>query len=133
MITTGVSADDALQGLAISKGLHGNIDNDEKRTLAAFTAAAAHNGTIRIWIAFDMLFVGDPMLRTPEVVAREALVKQELIDRVVMPLVSAGQAELPPQLLSGAPGCELFASTVALRRLAEDEDVTFIGYLGISP
>ena len=130
VITKDAHADDALQGLAVSKGLNGNLDADAKRTLAAFTVAAARTGSIRVWIAFDMVFVGDSTLRTAEVSYQESLVKQELIDRVVMPLVNDGYAELPPQPLPGAPGCELFVSTRALSQLARSEDVTFIGYLG---
>ena len=129
-IVPAAHCDPLFDGLTVYKGLDGSLTDQSIRNLAILSAAAAQNGRLLVWVAFKMSFVGDPALRTAGVIAQESAVKQELIESVVMPLVDEGHAEIFPDVLPGAPGCQLSASASALARLARSDKVVHIGYLG---
>jgi len=127
----GPAGADSLVGVTVYKGLDGTLSDRSQRDATALARAAARKGGVLLWVGFYMPFVGNPALRTPEIADNERIVKQQLIERVVWPLVARGEAEVVPHILdTGAPGCQVrVTSPEVFSILLESRDVKSIDYV----
>ena len=124
---------DPLDGISAYRGVDGTYSHSSKMNLQKMLRASAVNGEIAVWIAFDMPFVGNPELRTDDVVREEAALKEDLLDQIVEPLLRSRKAELLPvsEAVAGSPGCKLSVTHAGLKSLSRNQSVKYIGFVAV--
>ena len=130
-IAAGVGHAQSLEGLTVYRGLDGKLTDQSRENLRILSEGARINGQLTVWLMFDMDFVGNPELRTPEVIQSEAAARDDLIESIVMPIVHAGHAQLleTPEGAAEAPGCLLSVTAAGLNWLATRKDAKHISYM----
>jgi hypothetical protein len=117
-------------GLVVFRGLDGKLTQESVSSLRELRTLAAREGSVHIWVDFDIPFQGNPDLRTPEVVAEEARLRAEAIREIIVPLERrrlVQRVSMPVE--TGAPGCLVNATPAGLTQLAKNPRVQHIGHL----
>lgn len=111
--------------LVAFRGADGSYTRESTHALRKMIRAANRLGEITIWITFDMAFVGDAALRTPDVIAAENLEKQRLISESIWPIEQVGEGALlpSPEGSENAPGCMVEVTARGLELLAARSEV----------
>jgi hypothetical protein len=125
-------ADEDIQVSAF-RGLDGQYGPQSLWSIRVMRQAAKDFGEISVWVTFDMNFVGNPLLRTAEVIESEARAKEWHIAQVVQPVVGRGEARLlsTPVGLEQAPGCRVSVTSKGLTRLVRHRNVKHISLVQI--
>lgn len=119
---------DGLENAYVFRDAKGNLTPRSRKGLKLLREAARENGTVMIWVSFDLPFQADPELRVPEVVEREAAARAAMIEQVILPLSKSISLIETPDDLRGAPGCMVLASARGVSALARDKRVKHISY-----
>lgn len=108
----------------------GSYTKESTKALRAMGKAATKSGQIEIWVTFDMKFVGNPVLRTPEIVANETAEKHRLISLTIGQIAQIGEGVLlpTPSGLEEAPGCMVAVTVRGLDLLAAHSEVKHLSY-----
>jgi len=119
-------------GLAVYRGLDGEITAQSRSNLNTLIDIAKQQGTVTVWVDFAIEFQADPALRTPEVVAIEEAQRDDYIEEHIIPLVHQGKAiRIVLDPVPMAPGCMLEIDQSGLKKLAADAQIKYIGYFEI--
>lgn len=132
---SGTAHSESLKEITAHRGLDGAYSSKSLRNISAMHRDASRLGGIEIWVTFDMVFQGNPDLRTQEDIDSEAQIKSWLISQVIQPVVGDGEAALldVPAGLAQAPGCRVLVTADGLERIARHPDVKHLNYARISP
>lgn len=116
--------------LVAFRGTDGLYSRDSIRALRDMRRAADRLGQITVWVTFDMNFVGDVELRTPEVIAAENAVKQSLIAQSIGPIEQAGEGALlpSPEGVENAPGCLVQVTARGVELLAARSEIKHVTF-----
>lgn len=108
----------------------GSYTKESTNALRQMSLAASKLGQIAIWVTFDMAYVGNPALRTPEVVAAEEAERQELILQTIGQIEQIGEGVLLPSPtgLENAPGCLVTVTARGLGLLAAHSEVKHLSF-----
>ncbi len=108
----------------------GSYTEKSTKALRRMSLAASEFGQIAIWVTFDMPFVGDPALRTPEVVAAEEAEKQRLISQTFGQIEQIGEGVLLPSPAGSenAPSCLVTVTARGLELLAARSEVKHLSF-----
>ena len=110
----------------VYRGVDGKLSPTSKQNLHVLKKAARKEGSIKIWIAFEMNFQPNPALRTPEVELAESTVKASLISEIVEPLANDALLLPTPNGLGGAPGCMVKVTEQGIIGLMESEKIRHV-------
>lgn len=126
----GISHASDITTVVAYRGADGRYSHASNENFKAMRHAAKAYGRIEVWVAFDMDYQGDPLLRDDEDVQSEAQVKQWHISQTIQPIVDLGQATmLPvPQGFEQAPGCLISVSESGLKKLKKISEVKHLSY-----
>ncbi len=120
-------ADDAI---AVNRSQDLKLSKEAQQNLQELRGVATRLGEIQVWVDFDIEFQANPELRTDGVIEEEKRKRDELIQKVIEPLVRRGVARIVPlPVETGAPGCLVAVTARGLNRLARNKHVMHIGYL----
>lgn len=128
------SAAEDFSTTVVFKDANGDLSQKSQENLRKLLRLCAEQGRIDLWVTFDMTFQGDPSLRTPEVIAHEALQKRSHMQDSIAPLIRQRKAHLLeiPTALRQAPGVPVRVTAAGLRSLVRDAGVKHIS-LRLSP
>ncbi|MGI9224036.1 MAG: hypothetical protein ACR2QX_06130 [Woeseiaceae bacterium] len=112
------------------RGSDGEYTKESRRSLKSMAHAAKKEGSIEIWITFEMAYVGDPAQRTADVIQSESQEKEWLTSLTLGDAIAAGHAEILPTPfgLEQAPGCMVSVTETGLELLLGQQKVKHISY-----
>lgn len=121
----------AVQTIVAFRGESGEFTLQSQRGLAMMRQVVTTDGSIDLWITFDMPFEGNPELRTDEVIATESQIKQWLVSQTVAVIASRGHARIldTPTGLEQAPGCRIRVTFRGFEELLTFSEVKHITYV----
>lgn len=128
LLSCAVCSEEHLTAFRDAEGIYSKLSHDN---IVRMRELARQYGTISVWVSFGISFQGNPELRTADVVAQEALAKEEAYTNIVEPLVAAGDATVLElaEFQSQAPGFFLEVTRQGIHKLAKDRGVKHIGFL----
>lgn len=119
-------------GLVVYRDSSGVLTEQSRKNLRSLVRKANYDGTITVWVVFNMPFQADPMLRSPEIVAAESEAKKAAYAAHIVPLINHGLAyelDANSELLIEAPGTMLSVRAGGLQLLARNPSIKHIGHL----
>lgn len=131
VLVTSAAYSSDLHNIVAYRDVDGKFTETSVIGLRDLENAAIRNGSVGVWVTFNMVFEGTPALRTPSVIQSEAEEKARLIEQVIKPIGRNAIVLETPQGLEEAPGCLVNVTAQGLKRLAKSQFVKHISYYSL--